>query len=212
MPITQHGPSPAWPPPKTIAVRPASLPSALMYRHATPAHSQGLGLSLLTLLVDYVRPEDCVAKAGAVRSPWGKRDSGVLDTDSKSVGAAGFEPAAPRLRRNKTRIAPSPNGRVMDLNCGNPAGRCPGVPGKACTVVPASGSRTNKWLPADGPGHRRSQRNRRYFRMGSSASTSRRATLRRDHVIGIETDALRQSSSGLRYPRRRPVRRLRRVE
>lgn len=83
------------------------------------------------------------------------------------------------VRRNKIRIAPSPNGRVMDLNCGNPAGRCPGVPGKVCTAVPASGSRTNKRLPADGSGHRCSQRNRRYFRVGSSASTSRRATLRR---------------------------------
>jgi hypothetical protein len=31
----------------------------------------------------------------------------------------------------------------MRLTCGNHALRCPGMPGKVCTVVPASGSRSN---------------------------------------------------------------------
>ena len=31
----------------------------------------------------------------------------------------------------------------MHLTCGNHALRCPGVPGRVCTVVPASGSRSN---------------------------------------------------------------------
>jgi hypothetical protein len=30
----------------------------------------------------------------------------------------------------------------MRLTCGNHAPRCPGMPGKVCTVVPASGSRS----------------------------------------------------------------------
>jgi hypothetical protein len=60
------------------------------------------------------------------------------------VGAVGFEPTNPSLvRRNTVRIAPSFPGGFMHLNCANHAGRCPGVPGKVCTVVPASGSRSS---------------------------------------------------------------------
>jgi hypothetical protein len=63
---------------------------------------------------------------------------------SKNVGAVGFEPTNPSLvRRNEARIAPSFPGRFTHLNCVNHAGRGPEVPGRVCTVVPASGSRSS---------------------------------------------------------------------
>jgi hypothetical protein len=71
------------------------------------------------------------------------RENGPTETRRPPGGRNWVRTSDPSLvRRNKIGIAPSPNGRVMDLNCGNPAGRCPGVPGKVCTVVPASGSQT----------------------------------------------------------------------
>jgi hypothetical protein len=38
-------------------------------------------------------------------------------------------------------------GRLMHLNCENHARRCPKVPGRVCTVVPASGSRSSLLTP-----------------------------------------------------------------
>src|SRR6185312_11708738 len=46
------------------------------------------------------------------------------------------------VRRNTVGIAPSFPGWLKHLNCENHVRRCPRVPGRVCTVVPASGSRS----------------------------------------------------------------------
>jgi hypothetical protein len=60
------------------------------------------------------------------------------------VGAVGFEPTNPSLvRRNSPQKGPAHRAGFMRSTCENHALRCPGMPGKVCTVVPASGSRSN---------------------------------------------------------------------
>jgi len=46
------------------------------------------------------------------------------------------------VRRNQAGNLPSSQRRLIHVTCGNRAWRGPGVPGRVCTVVPASGSRT----------------------------------------------------------------------
>jgi hypothetical protein len=47
------------------------------------------------------------------------------------------------VRRNRAGNLPSSERRLIRLTCGNHARRGPGVPGKVCTVVPGSGSRSS---------------------------------------------------------------------
>jgi len=64
------------------------------------------------------------------------------------VGAVGLEPTNPSLvRRNTVRNTPSSPDRLTHLSCENHARRCPRVPGRVCTVVPASGSRGSLLTP-----------------------------------------------------------------
>jgi hypothetical protein len=51
------------------------------------------------------------------------------------------------VRRNTAPITPSSARWFMRLNCENNARRCPEVPGRVCTVVPASGSRSSLLTP-----------------------------------------------------------------
>jgi hypothetical protein len=51
------------------------------------------------------------------------------------------------VRRNTARNTPSSPCWFMHLTCGNRARRCPEVPGRVCTVVPASGSRSSLLTP-----------------------------------------------------------------
>jgi len=78
---------------------------------------------------------------------WLSRSSlrrGRVATCVNLVGAVGFEPANPSLvRRNTARNTPGSPGRLMHVTCENNAWRCPQVPGRVCTVVPASGSRSS---------------------------------------------------------------------
>jgi hypothetical protein len=72
----------------------------------------------------------------------------------------------PRLvRRNRAGNLPSSQRRLIHVTCGNHAWKCPGVPGRVCAVVPASGSRAiwHRGLPGppQNSGHRRSRRDDR---------------------------------------------------
>ena len=69
--------------------------------------------------------------------------SGVLPGGRRWVRTTGFS----LVRRNTARNTPSSPRRFMQVNCGNNACRCPGMPGIVCTVVPANGSRSSILIP-----------------------------------------------------------------
>ena len=62
-----------------------------------------------------------------------------LTAEPLVIASEPHEPAAVGTARLRAALRAAPNGLI----CGNHALGCPGMPGKVCTVVPASGSRSN---------------------------------------------------------------------